>query len=393
MASSQTMNTAGVGTSEKEKIAKHIQAAVISSHNKNYEEALREIEIALSMDPQHAYARSFKRRILSELEISKIKTGEVSHDVIIEKTSQFLSNADQFIQNKQYQLALLEISKVRELDPQNFYASSYIDRIHQLIAQEGNLPPPPPPPPAPSTTTADIIAYEPATGPHESHLMMYTELLKEFWFDGSLNEEEVSELKKVREIFHITEEEHAQLQRLVQIDAYVEALRSALRDGGLSQNEEKVLELMRQKYGISMQEHMSAEAKILWAKSNPKSKGSILVVDDEPSILKPLALQLRKHGYDVLTAESVESALELLKQHSPAIILSDLMLPGGLTGLQFYDSVRQNPGLKRTPFLLMSGIKDEFIVRAGVRMGVDSFIAKPFMLGDLLAVIEGKLRT
>ncbi|MBI3004580.1 MAG: response regulator [Ignavibacteriales bacterium] len=388
----QTDNAARPQTPEKERIAKYIQAAVIASHGRAYDEALRQIDEALSLDPQHAYARSFKRRILSELEISKIKEGTASPERTIEKTSELLSRAEQFIQSKHYQLALQEVLKVREIDPQNFYAGSYLERINELIAQEGNAPHTPQPEPPQQTTAADIIEFEPTTGPHESHLMMYTELLKEFWFDGALKEEEIAELKKVREIFHISAEEHGQLERLVQIDAYVEALRIALSDGELSTNEEKVLEIMRQKYGISMQEHMSAEAKLLWAKTHAKTKGSILVVEDEASLLKPLALQLRKHGYDVLTAESVESALDILKQNTPAIILSDLMFPGGLTGLQFYELVRKTPQLRQVPFLLMSGIKDEFIVRAGMRMGVDNFIAKPFKLEDLLAVIEGKLR-
>lgn len=388
----RTENDTRSESPEKEKIAKHIQAAVIASHNKRYDEAFHEIETALSLDPEHPYARSFKRRVLSELEISKLKEGAASPESVIEKTSQLLANAEQFIQNKHYQLALQEVNKVREIDPQNFYASSYVDRINELLAQEGTVPQVPQPVPPPQTTAADIAEYEPTTGPHESHLIMYTELLKEFWFDGALNESEKAELKKVREIFRISDVEHAQLERLVQIDAYVEALQIALRDGDLTHNEEKVLEIMRQKYGITLQEHMSAEAKILWAKAHPKSKASILIVEDEASILKPLVLQLQKHGYDVLAAESVEAALEIVKKDTPAIILSDLMFPGGLTGLQFYDLVRQTPQLKQTPFLLMSAIKDEFIIRAGMRMGVDNFIAKPFKLEDLLAVIEGKLK-
>jgi CheY-like chemotaxis protein len=183
------------------------------------------------------------------------------------------------------------------------------------------------------------------------------------------------------------------LERLVQIDAYVDALQTALRDGEVSQNEKEVLELMRQKYSISLQEHLSAEAKMLWAKSHPKTKGTVLIVDDEETILKALVLQLKKHGFNVLAAESVEKALDIIGHTPPAVILSDLLFPGGMSGLQFYDEVRKTPGLKSVPFLLMSGINDEFVVRAGMRMGVDNFIAKPFKLESLLAIIEGKLKS
>ena len=67
--------------------------------------------------------------------------------------------------------------------------------------------------------------------------------------------------------------------------------------------------------------------------------------------------------------------------------------PGEMTGLEFYQYVRKNEAFKDIPFLLMSGISDEFIIRAGMRMGVDNFLAKPFSLEFLLATVEGKLRT
>ncbi|HLF19682.1 MAG TPA: response regulator [Bacteroidota bacterium] len=388
----QPSNNPPNGSSGKAQIAKHIQAAIIFSRSKQYDESLQQINIALTLDPQNSFARSFRRKIATELELASLKAGGTQEERI-EKVSQLLNNADQLIQGKQYNLALLEIEKVLQIDAQNFYASSYTDRIKQLMSQEGEKLPTPQAPPPPQMTADQIIEYEPTTEPHESHLLMYTELLKEFWFEGALNDQQKSELKKVRTMFQISEEEHNQLERLVQIDAYVEALQTALRDGAVNQNEEKVLEIMRQKYSISIQEHLSAEAKILWAKTHATTKGSVLIVEDEESILKPLTLQLKKHGFDVLAAESVEEALDIIDQTPPAVILADLLFPGGMTGLQFYDHIRKIPKLKSVPFLLMSGINDEFVVRAGMRMGVDNFIAKPFKLETLLAIIEGKLKS
>jgi DNA-binding response OmpR family regulator len=151
---------------------------------------------------------------------------------------------------------------------------------------------------------------------------------------------------------------------------------------------------MREKYNISMEEHMSAEAKILWAKNTPQTKAAVLLVDDEKTFLLSLAANLKKHGYDVVTAETVEQALEMLDQSAPSLILSDLLLgEGRLTGIEFYQRVRENRKLNNVPFLLMSGISDEFVARAGMRMGVDDFIQKPFNLELLLATIEGKLKS
>jgi len=111
-------------------------------------------------------------------------------------------------------------------------------------------------------------------------------------------------------------------------------------------------------------------------------------------MLLSIAAVLKKHGYDVLTAESVEKSIKLLEQSTPLLILSDLMFGAGeRTGLEFYQYVRSNSRFTEVPFLLMSGISDEFVVRAGMRMGIDNFLAKPFSLELLLATIEGKLKS
>ena len=183
-----------------------------------------------------------------------------------------------------------------------------------------------------------------------------------------------------------------EIEKQVHVDAYVEALTIAWRDGILSQNEKEVLGVMRQRFNITLEEHLSAEAKILWARNNEKGKAQILIVDDEKTTLLSLTAKLKKHGYDVLASDSVEQALEMLALSTPAIILSDLMFgPGRLGGLEFYQKVRENKRLEETPFLLMSGFSDEYVVRAGMRMGVDSFFQKPFSLELLLATIDGKL--
>jgi DNA-binding response OmpR family regulator len=54
--------------------------------------------------------------------------------------------------------------------------------------------------------------------------------------------------------------------------------------------------------------------------------------------------------------------------------------------------VRNDPRTATVPFLLMSGISDEFVVRAGMRMGIDGYLTKPFTLELLLATIEGRLK-
>jgi CheY-like chemotaxis protein len=392
------------GEPVKELVARHLRAADILVKEGNLDGAIIQIERSLEIDPKNYYARSFLDRVRVQLakapkptpapEQPKTPTKEQRLDQI----SLLLRAADQFIVSKNYKLARQQVDKVFAIDPQNYYAKTYAERLDKIFPREAkenrvapvNLPTapaekPPMPPPVPP---------EPEWTPGErASIAMYRELLKEMWFDGKITEKETKELKKVRDLFKITEEEHAELEKQVQIDAYVEALRIAWRDGAITQNENDVLVMMRKKFSISMEEHLSAEAKILWAKNAPRAK-SILLADDEPTLLLTLAIKLRGHGYEVLTAESVEKALELLQHTTPAIIVSDLLFgEAHLTGIEFYQRVRDDKQLQDVPFLLMSGISDEFVVRAGMRLGVDSFIQKPFDLELLLATIEGKLKS
>jgi CheY-like chemotaxis protein len=384
----------------KERIARYLRVADYMVKEGKLEEAIVQIEKALQLDPKNYYARSFLERLRAQMEKMhqrRIETGEtktVSEEAKLEQISLLLRAADQFMAARNYKLALQQVAKVHAIDPQNYYAQAYSDRIDQLIAQEKRTMPLPA-----STKGAAAASGVPAATRFEwkagerASVAMYRELLREVWFDGKVNDEEARELKKVRDIFKITDEDHHELEKQVHIDAYVEALRIAWRDGVISQNENDVLQMMRHKFSISMEEHMSAEAKILWAKNTPHAKAAVMIVDDERTFLLSLAAKLRKHGYDVLTAESVELALELLQRSLPEIIVADLLFgEGNLTGLEFYQKVRENPRLKGIPFLLMSGISDEFVVRAGMRLGVDNFIQKPFDLELLLATIEGKLK-
>jgi CheY-like chemotaxis protein len=386
----------------KERIAQHLRTADYFVKEGKYDNALLEIDKALKLDPKNLFARSFLDRVRYQMERAQkdvqqsTRTRELSEEKRLQQISMLLKTADQLIQAKNYKLALQQVAKVYQIDPRNYYAQAYSDRIEQLMEQDKKSMPMPvaPQPTAEPSTQAAAGSEQPLQEAERASVAMYRELLKEMWFDGKIKEEEAAELKKVREIFKIAQEEHDELEKQVHIDAYVEGLRIAWRDGAVSQNETEVLRVMREKYNISMEEHMSAEAKILWAKNTPQAKAAIMLVDDEKTFLLSLAANLKKHGYDVLTNETAEEALEMLRQTVPSLILSDLLLgEGRLNGIEFYQKVRENRRLNNVPFLLMSGISDEYVVRAGVRMGVDDFIQKPFNLELLLATIEGKLKS
>ncbi len=423
--------------SSKEAVARYLRTADEYAKQGKYEDALSEIQRALSIEPQNYYARSFQDRVRAEAQkrqqriAEREKESALEDDRKLELTAGYLRNADQYIAAKNYSAALKEVAKVFKIDPQNYFATTYSDRIEILMAQEENSPPvaspqqeapasaqtPTPPTPLPTPVQASsprgvgpqvsrpspVEAAKPqAPSPareaepksERASLLMYRQMLKEMWFDGKITPAEDQELQKVRHIFNITQQEHDEAEKQVHLEAYVNALKTAWRDGVISQTENEVLQLMRQRFNISEEEHKAAEDQILRAqKNNTLSKGTVLVAEDDRTLLLYLNTALKKHGYLPVLADSVDKATKLLEQSLPVLILSDLIFgEGEKSGLELYQYVRKNPKYQNIPFILMSAIDDEFVVRAGVSMGVDEFLKKPFSIELLLATMEGKIK-
>ncbi len=391
----------------KEGIYKHLRLADAYLLDGNLDRALHEVELILGTDPNNYHARSVLDRIHAAQKKGLASSQQreqatsAAMDARLQTISQHLIDADKLIKVKQYKSALEQVAKVFALDSTNHFAKAFSERIEMLMEAEPPAPPAPasppaatptpPPPPAPSVPTPPPPPAQVPLEP-EGRIKMYHEILNEMWFDGVLSEKEAAELKRVRGLFNISEEQHRVLEREVKANAYVDALRIVLHDGVISDNEARVLELMRKRYGITMEEHAEAEAKIRDARRTKPSLGTILIVDDEKTILLTYAAILGRHGYKVISAESVEEAMAILEKTTPQLILSDIMFPSSIEGgFEFYNHVRNNKRFNGVPFLLMSGISDEYVMRAGMRLGIDGFLLKPFNNELLLATIEGQL--
>ncbi len=114
----------------------------------------------------------------------------------------------------------------------------------------------------------------------------------------------------------------------------------------------------------------------------------ILIVEDEPSLLETLALNLRAGGYDVVTASDGASALEVARAASPDLVILDLMLPE-LDGLTVCRSLRQASDV---PILILTARTGELDKIIGLESGADDYLTKPFSLGELQARIRALLR-
>jgi len=114
----------------------------------------------------------------------------------------------------------------------------------------------------------------------------------------------------------------------------------------------------------------------------------ILVVDDEPTLVATLKYNLERDGFQVVTAEDGESALNLARSHRPDLVLLDLMLPG-LDGFQVCRILRRE---MQVPILMLTAKGDEIDKVVGLELGADDYVTKPFSMRELLARVRALLR-
>jgi DNA-binding response OmpR family regulator len=121
------------------------------------------------------------------------------------------------------------------------------------------------------------------------------------------------------------------------------------------------------------------------------SRGSILVVDDEPDMRSLLEAILTHAGYTVTTVDAGETAVELMRREQPILVLVDIRLPG-LSGYEVCRWVRERFH-DTVPIIFMSAERRESFDRAGgLMLGADDYVTKPFSTDDLLARIRGLVR-
>lgn len=119
-----------------------------------------------------------------------------------------------------------------------------------------------------------------------------------------------------------------------------------------------------------------------------KNKPVILVVDDEPQILRVMRASLPARGYEVKTAPGGEEALDEVRKEMPDLIILDLVMPG-LSGLGACQRIRE---FSSVPIIVLSAKGSETDKIAALDSGADDYVTKPFSLDELLARIRAVLR-
>lgn len=114
-----------------------------------------------------------------------------------------------------------------------------------------------------------------------------------------------------------------------------------------------------------------------------------MVVEDEPSLVFTLQDTLENEGFEVLVSEDGTNAVEMVQNHKPDLLLLDVMLPGK----SGYDICKEIRDLKYTfPIIMLTARDQEIDKVAGLNIGADDYLTKPFGVKELLARIKARLR-
>lgn len=109
----------------------------------------------------------------------------------------------------------------------------------------------------------------------------------------------------------------------------------------------------------------------------------ILIVDDEPFMLRLIEASLKKGGFAVATCRSGEAAIEWATQSPPHLIIMDLMMPG-LDGLATLRVMKQTPALRNLPVIMLTAKGHQLAQLEAADSGVEVFLTKPFSPRQLL---------
>ncbi len=122
----------------------------------------------------------------------------------------------------------------------------------------------------------------------------------------------------------------------------------------------------------------------------------ILVVDDEPPIVRLMEFILARQGHEMLIAVNGQEALDKVRAHQPDLVLLDIMMPR-IDGYEVARTLRADPATATLPIIMLSAKAQEEDIQKGIDVGVDEYITKPFspeqlvgVVGDYLSRVPGK---
>jgi DNA-binding response OmpR family regulator len=113
----------------------------------------------------------------------------------------------------------------------------------------------------------------------------------------------------------------------------------------------------------------------------------ILIVDDEPDLVKLLSMRLKGCDYEVISASDGESGIKKAQKEKPDLIILDILMPR-MNGFEMCKRLKENELTKNMPVIMLTSLAQERDLAKGLKEGADCFITKPFSSVDLLCEIK-----
>jgi DNA-binding response OmpR family regulator len=121
------------------------------------------------------------------------------------------------------------------------------------------------------------------------------------------------------------------------------------------------------------------------------SKKKIVIIEDEPDILEVLSYNLKREGYEILTATDGIHGLSLVRKEVPDMVLLDLMLPG-MDGVEICSTIKKDQQTQNTLIIMVTAKGEESDIVLGLGVGADDYITKPFSPKELIARVKAVMR-
>lgn len=117
---------------------------------------------------------------------------------------------------------------------------------------------------------------------------------------------------------------------------------------------------------------------------------TVLIVDDQVDIRRMMNFALRDEFFLLEAADGV-SALDLIHAHQPDVVLLDIMMPGGMDGLQVLQAMKADPTLQHIRVIMISARGQVHDCELGLKNGANAYFVKPFSPTQLLAAIHAQI--
>ena len=125
--------------------------------------------------------------------------------------------------------------------------------------------------------------------------------------------------------------------------------------------------------------------------SSDRPTKHILIIDDDPTVIKILESRLKANGYHPIIAPEAPAGLEMAIKNLPDLIILDVMMPI-INGYNLCTILKSEPKTKKIPVIMLTGRSEEVDKTIGQKVGADAYLTKPFLMDQLLGTIKDLLK-